>query len=66
MTGSTPSSMLEARAAFAEDVSAAVVSLIANLKSEKSTIATSEWRQQVNGICDKHGREHLALLATEE
>ena len=48
--------LLEARAVTAEDVSAAVVNLIANLKSEKGTMATLEWPHQVNGIRDKHRR----------
>ena len=40
--------LLETRAAMAEDTNAALVDLIAKVKSEKSTMAASEWRRQVD------------------
>ena len=58
--------LLETQAALAKAANAALVKLIAKVEVKKSKMSSSEWRRQVEGICNALGREHLSLTAAED
>ena len=51
---------------MAEDASAALVDLLAQVEGKKGEMTASEWRRQVRGILNSLELEHLGLTTADD